>query len=95
MNESEFNKLNHLCRISLTDSEKEQFLTSIDHILSYIEQLNGVDTQGVSPCFTIHEHLESPLREDVPEEPLSRDLFLKNVPAHVGGIVRVPPILKS
>ncbi|MGR3973278.1 MAG: Asp-tRNA(Asn)/Glu-tRNA(Gln) amidotransferase subunit GatC [Candidatus Rhabdochlamydia sp.] len=95
MNESEFNKLTHLCRISLSDSEKEQFLISIDHILSYIEQLNAVDVQGVSPCFTIHEELHSSLRQDIAADPLPRELFLQNVPAHVGGIVRVPPIFKS
>jgi len=35
------------------------------------------------------------LREDIPEEPLSRDLFLANAPSQVGGMIKVPPVFKQ
>ena len=95
MEEADFNKLCRLCRISATKEEKKKLIQSIDDVLTYVQQLNEVDTEGVSPCFTVHETLRNVMREDVPEEPLSRDLFLANAPSHVGGMIRVPPVLKQ
>jgi aspartyl-tRNA(Asn)/glutamyl-tRNA(Gln) amidotransferase subunit C len=95
MEESDFNKLSRLCRISCTEEEKKNFLKSIEDILSYVDQLQEVDTEGVPPCLTVLETLTNKLREDTPEEPLSRDLFLVNAPSQVGGMVRVPPVLKQ
>ncbi len=95
MEESEFNKLSRLCRISCTEEEKKGFLKSLKDVLSYIEQLQEVDTEGVPPCFTVHETLTNVMRDDTPEEPLPRDLFLANAPEHVGGMIRVPRVLKQ
>jgi aspartyl-tRNA(Asn)/glutamyl-tRNA(Gln) amidotransferase subunit C len=95
MEESDFNKLSRLCRISYTEEEKKDFLKSIEDMLSYVDLLQEVDTEGVPPCLTVLETLTNKLREDTPEEPLSRDLFLANAPSQVGGMVRVPPVLKQ
>jgi len=95
MEESDFNKLSRLCRISCTEEEKKKFTKSIEDILSYVEQLQEVDTEGVPPCLTVLETLTNKLREDIPEEPLSRDLFLANAPSQVGGMIRVPPVFKQ
>lgn len=90
MEEAEFNKLSRLCRISCSEEEKKVFLESLGNILSYIELLQEVNTEGVPPCFTVHETLTNTLREDRPEEPLSRDLFLANAPDSIGGMVKIP-----
>jgi len=95
MEEADFNKLSKLCRISCTEEEKKSFLKSLDSILSYIEQLQEVDTTGVEPCFTVLETLSNVLREDIPAEPLSREAFLADAPAHIGGMIRVPPVFKQ
>ncbi|HNA61775.1 MAG TPA: Asp-tRNA(Asn)/Glu-tRNA(Gln) amidotransferase subunit GatC, partial [Rhabdochlamydiaceae bacterium] len=76
MNEDDFKSLSHLCRISCTEEEKMNFLKSLDNILTYIEQLQEVNTEGVEACYTVLETLSNVMREDLPEEPLSRDLFL-------------------
>lgn len=95
MKEDDLNKLSRLCRISVTEEEKKDFLKSLDNVISYIAQLDDVDTEGVEPCFTVHEALKTVMRDDVPEAPLSRDLFLANAPSHVGGMIRVPPVFKQ
>ncbi len=95
MEESDFNKLSRLCRISCTEEEKKNFLKSLENVLSYVEQLQEIDTDGVPPCLTVLETLTNKLREDIPEEPLSHDLFLANAPSQVGGMVRVPPVFKQ
>lgn len=95
MEEEDFSKLCRLCRISVTEEEKENLLKSVEAVLQYVQQLDEVHTDGVAPCFTVHETLKSVMREDVPEPPLSRELFLADAPSHVGGMIRVPPVLKQ
>lgn len=94
MHSNDFAKLCRLCRLSVSPEEQTAFLDSLDTALSYVSQLNDVDTEGVAPCFTIHETIRSITREDTPEPPLSRDSALANAPAHTGGMFRVPPVLK-
>jgi len=95
MEEADFNKLCRLCRLSVSPDEKSAFLKSLSSVLEYVTQLNDIDTEGVTPCFTIHETLRSVMREDIPEPPLPREAALANAPAHTGGMFRVPPVLKQ
>jgi aspartyl-tRNA(Asn)/glutamyl-tRNA(Gln) amidotransferase subunit C len=95
MEEDDFNKLCRLCRISTTEDEKKKLLKSIQDVLKYVKQLDEVDTEGVAPCFTVQETLKSVMRDDTPEAPMPRDLFLADSPSHVGGMIRVPPVLKQ
>lgn len=92
--EDEMNKLAKLCRIECTEDEKKALHSQISGILKYIQQLEEVDTHGVSPCNIVLETLTNVMREDVTGELLSREQFLANAPAHVGGMIRVPPIIK-
>lgn len=95
MEESDFIKLTKLCRISCTDEEKVKFLKSLGNILKYIEALKEVNTDNVPPCNTVLETLSNVMRDDTPGAILSRDEFLANAPAHTGGMVRVPPVMKQ
>ncbi len=94
MTEDEFYKLARLCRISCTGEEKEKLLKNIQETLKYVDQLKEVNTDGILPCCSVSE-AHHPLREDVPGEVLERALFLENAPAHTGGMVRVPPVIKQ
>jgi aspartyl-tRNA(Asn)/glutamyl-tRNA(Gln) amidotransferase subunit C len=94
MNEEELTKLTKLCRIECTDVEKKALLEHLAKILKYVELLNEVDTEGVEPCSRVSENLKNVLRDDVARETLPREVFLANAPAHVGGMVRVPPVIK-
>ena len=97
---AEFNKqtlehLKKLCRIHCTPEEEEKILQNLKHILSYIEQLNEIDTEGVEPCsFVLRGIVKNPLREDVVSDPLPREQFLSNAPDQIAGMIRVPPVLK-
>jgi aspartyl-tRNA(Asn)/glutamyl-tRNA(Gln) amidotransferase subunit C len=95
MEETDFNKLCKLCRIFVSEPDKKNLLNSIESVLSYVEQLDEVNTEGVAPCYTVHETLKNVMRDDIPEAPLSRELFLADAPSHVGGMIKVPPVLKQ
>ena len=93
-NEDELNKLTKLCRIACTSDEKKALHHQLTSILHYIEQLNEVTTEGVEPCNCVLETLTNVLREDEVQDILPRETFLANAPAHVGGMIRVPPVIK-
>ena len=93
-NENDLLKLMSLSRIECSQAEKDKFYTSLSRVVSYIETLSEVNTNGVAPCNHILETVSNVTREDVVGELLSRDIFLANAPSHVGGMVKVPPIIK-
>jgi aspartyl-tRNA(Asn)/glutamyl-tRNA(Gln) amidotransferase subunit C len=83
-----------LARLSLQEEEKEQYARQLDHILSYIEKLNELNTDGVEP--TSHSlPLINPMREDVVKESLTQDAALSNAPEKEQGCFKVPRILSD
>lgn len=85
-----------LSRIEVTSEEEDSLLKDLKKILGYVEQLNEVDTSQVAPCTYVTKALtETPLREDLPQPSLTREIFLKGAPQQISGMVRVPPVLKN
>lgn len=83
-----------LSRIHCTEEEEKELLSSLQKIVAYIEQLSELDTSNVEPCFQVIPTQQNVFREDRVGTLLPRDEFLKNAPAHVGGMIKVPPVLK-
>ncbi len=92
--EKELRKLAKLCRIECSEEEQKTLVQNLRNILAYVEQLNEIDTGNVEPCYRILEGISNVMREDESGETLDRELFLANAPSHVGGMVRVPPVIK-
>lgn len=90
----EIDKLIALCHVECSESEKMALQTDLSTILHYVAELDKVDTSGVEPCYRVLPTLKNVLREDAVGELLSRDIFLANAPSHVGGLIRVPPVIK-
>lgn len=84
-----------LSRIECSEQEQESLVIDLAKVLSYIEQLQDIDTDNVTPCNTVLEDIGNVLRDDVVGETLPREVFLSNAPSQVGGIIRVPPVIKS
>ena len=91
----DLNKLKALCHIECTPEEEERLLRNMKSILGHIDQLIEVNTELV---LGKHNPLNGPanvMGEDIPEPPLDRDLFLSNASSHVGGMVKIPPVMQS
>jgi len=86
--------LTKLCRINCSEEELETLLKNLQSILGYIDQMKEVDTEGVPACNHVSEEMESISREDEPDQSLDRKAFLDNSPSHVGGMIRVPTVIK-
>ena len=87
--------LTQLSRIDCTEEEQDSLLQDLKNILAYVDQLNEVDTDNVLPCNHVLEEVSNVVREDVAGEVMPRDLFLSNAPSQVGGMIRVPPVIKQ
>lgn len=95
INRESLKKLKTLCRIDFSEDEQESLLHDLQNILNYIELLQEVDTENVKPLNHVLSDVVNVTREDVVGETLPRDLFLKNAPDQIGGLIRVPPVIKK
>jgi len=94
--EKTLQNLETLARIKCTEEETHALFDAISKVLDYMDQLDEVDTKDVPACNFVHKDLHyNIMREDDIEETLSTDLFLSNAPDQVGGMIKVPQILKN
>ncbi|KOP71287.1 Asp-tRNA(Asn)/Glu-tRNA(Gln) amidotransferase subunit GatC [Cytobacillus solani] len=83
----------NLARLAITEEETEKFTNQLDAIISFAEQLNEINTDGVEPTSHILD-MKNVMREDVPQEGLPQSEVLKNAPEHQDGQVKVPSIME-
>lgn len=84
-----------LSRIDCTEEEQESLLNDLGKILAYIELLQDIDTNNIPPCNQVIEEMSNVSREDAIGDTMPRETFLANAPSQVGGLVRIPPVMKS
>ncbi|MFN3947642.1 MAG: Asp-tRNA(Asn)/Glu-tRNA(Gln) amidotransferase subunit GatC [Aquificaceae bacterium] len=85
-------KVAHLARIRLTEEEKEYFESQFQSILSFVQQLQEVNTEGVEPYTPTFE--ETPMREDAPIRDFDPNLILKQAPGSEGAFFVVPRVVE-
>jgi aspartyl-tRNA(Asn)/glutamyl-tRNA(Gln) amidotransferase subunit C len=98
MGDLDDNTIKHLMmlsRIQCTEEEQISLLADLRKILEYAKLLQDVDTSQVAPCSHVLEDLTAFMRDDITGEVMSRDAFLSNAPEVIGGMIRVPKVLKS
>ncbi len=82
----------HLARLNLGEEELEKITTQIDTILTYVEKLEELDTEGVEP--TTHAFsISNAFREDKVVDSLSQQEALANSPNQKGSAFVVPRII--
>ena len=86
-------KIAHLARLEVRPEEEADLLNSLNNVLTWMEQLNEVDTTGVEPLTHISEE-QNVLRPDAVGEHLSREQALANAPQHDKQFFQVPKVLE-
>jgi aspartyl-tRNA(Asn)/glutamyl-tRNA(Gln) amidotransferase subunit C len=87
-------RIAELAHLELADAEVELFTKQLDDILSYAEQVQEVDTTGVSP--TSHALASDAVwRDDALEPSLGHDDTFRNAPDadRTAGLFKVPRVL--
>ena len=82
-----------LARIRLSESELDPLADELSHILTWVEQLNEVDTTGVTPMASAAA-ASLPLRDDTVSDGGCRDAILGNAPSAARGFFTVPKVVE-
>jgi aspartyl-tRNA(Asn)/glutamyl-tRNA(Gln) amidotransferase subunit C len=82
-----------LARLKYSAEEKERFVSQLNSILDYMDQLGKLDTASVEPTFHAVPQTNV-FREDVVQPSLNLELTLANGPDPDRGFFRVPKIIE-
>lgn len=82
-----------LARIRLSEAELEPLAGELSQILTWVEQLNEVDTTGVAPMASVAV-AGLPMREDLVSDGNRRDDILGNAPRTARGFFVVPKVVE-
>jgi aspartyl-tRNA(Asn)/glutamyl-tRNA(Gln) amidotransferase subunit C len=86
-------KIAHLARLEVKPEEEEALLLSMESVLTWMEQLNELDTEGVEPLTHVTDAVNN-WREDKAHNALSREAGLKNAPSHDETYIKVPKVIE-
>lgn len=81
--------LEALTRLELTANEREKAKKDLSSILQYIDLLNELDTEGVTPMSHVLP-IQNVMREDEVKPSFEREEILKNAPQQKNGCYKVP-----
>jgi aspartyl-tRNA(Asn)/glutamyl-tRNA(Gln) amidotransferase subunit C len=83
-----------LVRLKLTDEEIAELQPQLDHVLSYIAQLNEVNVDGIEP--TAHASaVYNVFRADVARDCFTQEQATANAPHSGSGLFLVPKVVES
>ena len=86
-------KVARLARLAEPEERLEGLARELNGIISWIEQLGEVDTDGVEPM-TSAVHTPLPMRDDVVTEGGDPDVVLANAPKRAGDFFVVPKVVE-
>ena len=93
VNEVTVRKVASLARIAVSDAEVAAMVPELSKLLDWVDQLSGVNTDGVAPMATVIENAMR-LRADVVTDGGIRDAVLSNAPAAQHGFFGVPKVIE-
>jgi len=83
----------NLARIKVLEENLDHLARELSSIVGWVEQLNGVDTDGVEPLASV-VNVTLPLREDKISDGDCRDKVLANGPEVEDGYFAVPKVIE-
>ena len=86
-------RIARLARLDVSAAEADKTRDQLNGILSFIEQLQSVDTSGIEPMSHAVDVVQR-LRPDVATEPDRRDAFQAIAPETEAGLYLVPRVVE-
>lgn len=94
VDETLVNKLAKLSNIEFDKEGKAIIQKELSGILSFMEKLNELNTDGVEPLIFINEDVNV-FREDIVHYPITKEEALKNAPLKNEDYIKVPKFVKG
>lgn len=82
-----------LARLRVDEADEERYVRELQAILSYVEELQDLNVEGVEPTSTVAAGAPSPLRPDEERPCDVRDEALDQAPDRDGDYFRVPRVV--
>ncbi len=86
-------KVAHLARLNIKPEEETKLLDDMSEILTWVNKLEEVDTEGVEPLTHMTAEVNA-MRTDKAVQTISREDALKNAPEKSDKFFKVPKVLK-
>ncbi len=86
-------KVARLARIRTSDAEADVLAVELSRIMTMIEQLNEVNTDGVEPMTSVIE-VNMPVREDRVTDGGILEKIIANAPEQTAGFFVVPKVVE-
>ena len=93
LQKEDIEKIAHLARLGISSDDVPNYARDLSNILDLVEQMNAVNTEGVSPmAHPLDEHQR--LRADEVTEKDQREHFQENAPLVESGLFLVPQVIE-
>ena len=89
----EVKKIARLACLDVKDEDIQSYATNLSNILDLVEQMNAVDTSGVTPMSHPFDAIQR-LREDVVTDTDRREDFMAIAPKTEDGLYLVPKVIE-
>lgn len=87
-------KLEKLSFLHVSDDKREEIISQLSEIVSFVDNLSELNTDGVDGTFAMSDKA-TPLREDIPEcDPKINEEILKHAPNSADNFFIVPKIIE-
>ena len=95
VNKEEIISLAKNAALELDDAHVEELVASMNDVVALMQEVIAMDITHIILEATVH-HIVGPqdLREDMVTSDFTREEFLVNVPMSLGGLVKVPTVIK-
>ena len=89
----EVKKIAKLACLNVSDADLQSYATNLTNILGLVEQMNAIDTSGVTPMSHPFDAVQR-LREDTVTEINRREDFHEIAPKTEDGLYLVPKVIE-
>lgn len=93
LSKKEVEHVANLARLELAEGEAETLAGQLGSILSYVEKLKDLNTDGIEPTSHVIP-MHNVFREDNIVEPLGQMSALSNAPDKADGCFKVPKVVE-
>jgi aspartyl-tRNA(Asn)/glutamyl-tRNA(Gln) amidotransferase subunit C len=94
VNDLLIDNLAKLAHLSFSEDERREIKADLQEMITFIEKLKEVDTEGVTPLMHMSSNVNV-LRDDVVQGSITREDALKNAPDTDGTFFKVPKVIKK
>ncbi len=86
-------KIAHLARLELDPTKEEAHVKDLEEVLTWVEKLNELDTEGVEPLTNMSFEVNA-FRADEVSNTIAHERALKHAPDNDDDYFKVPKVLE-